>query len=98
MTLLTSLNTRTLCSHHQHRLPLLKDVSESLSITQTQPLPRHSNKREVVVQPSTNSSATFTIMQPPTSYHDKTLPLLLNLSRMPPTTPMPPLLNYSDDS
>src|ERR1700677_4264978 len=98
MTLLTSLNTRTLCSHHQHRLPLLKDVSESLSITQTQPSLKHSNKREVVVQPSTNSSATFTIMQPPTSSHNATLPLLLNLSRTPQTTPTPPSLNYSDAS
>ena len=57
-----------------------------------------SNKKEVVAQPSTNSSATFTIMQPPTSYHDATLPLLLNLSRTPPTTPTPPSLSCSDAS
>src|ERR1700677_1055840 len=98
MTSPTSLNTRTLCSHHRRQLPLLNDVSESLLITPTSPSLRHSNKKEAVVQPSTDSSATFTIMQPPTSSHDATLPLLLNLSRTPPTTPTPPLLNCSDAS
>src|SRR6202453_2677122 len=98
MTSPTSLNTRTLCSHHRRRLPLLNDVSESLSTTQMQPSLRHLNKREVVVQPSTNSSATSTIMQPPTSSSDETLPLLLNLSRMPPTTPTSQSLNCSDAS
>src|ERR1700677_1220696 len=98
MTSPTSLNTRTLCLRHQRRLHLLKDVSESLSITQTSPSPTPLNKKEVVAQPYTNSSATFTIMQPPTSSHDTTLPLLLNLSRTPPTTPMPPSLNSSDVS
>src|ERR1700677_1729154 len=98
MTSPISLNTRTLCSHHRHRLPLLNDVSESLLITPTLPLPRHSNKKEAVVQPSIDSSATFTIMQPPTLSHDATLPLLLNLSRTPPTTLMPLSLNSSDGS
>src|ERR1700677_4645592 len=98
MTSPISLNTRTLCSHHRRQLHLLNDVSESLSITPTLPLPRHSNKKEAVVQPSTNPPAMFTITQPPTSSHDATLPLLLNLSRTPPTTPMPPSLNSSDVS
>src|SRR6202453_4125476 len=98
MTLPTSLNTRTLCLHHRRRLPLLNDVSETLSITQTSPSPTPSSKKEVVAQPYTNSSATFTIMQPPTSSHDATLPLLLNLSKTPPTTPTPPLLSCSDAS
>src|ERR1700677_3065650 len=98
MTLPTSLNTRTLCLHHRRRLHLLKDVSESLSITQTSPSPTPLRKKEVVVQPYTNSSATFTIMQPPTSSHDATLPLLLNLSITPPTMLMPPLLRCSDAS
>src|ERR1700677_2001764 len=98
MTSPTSLNTRTLCSHHRRQLPLLNDVSESLLITPTSPSLRHSNKKEAVVQPSTNPPAMFTITQPPTSSHDATLPLLLNLSRTPPTTPMPPSLNSSDIS
>src|ERR1700677_1997484 len=98
MTSPTSLNTRTLCSHHRRQLHLLNDVSESLLITPTLPLPRHSNKKEAVVQPSIDSSATFTIMQPPTLSHDATLPLLLNLSRTPPTTLTQPSQNSSDDS
>src|ERR1700677_4170486 len=98
MTSPTSLNTRTLCSHHRRRLHLLKDVSESLSITQTSPSPTPSSKEEVVVQPYTNSSATFTIMQPPTLSPDATLPLLLNLSKTLPTTPTLPLLSCSDAS
>src|SRR6202453_1728772 len=98
MTSPTSSNTRTWYSHQQRQLHLPRDVSESSSTTQTSPSLRHSNKKEAVVQPSTDSSATFTIMQPPTSSHDATLPLLLNLSRTPPTTPTPPLLNCSDAS
>src|SRR6202453_2731168 len=98
MTSPTSSNTRTWYSHQQRQLHLPRDVSESSSTTQTSPSPRHSNKKEVVVQPSTNSSATFTIMQPPMSSHDATLPLLLNLSRTPPTMPTPPLLRCSDAS
>src|ERR1700677_4269095 len=98
MTSPTSLNTRTLCSHHRRQLPLLNDVSESLLITPTSPSLRHSNKKEAVVQPSTSSSATFTIMQPPTSSPNATLPLLLNLSKTPSTTPTPPLLSCSDAS
>src|SRR6202453_2941227 len=37
-----SLNTRTLCSHHRGILPLLLDISDSLSISPTMPSPTHS--------------------------------------------------------
>src|ERR1700677_5059331 len=98
MTSPTSLNTQALCLHHQHILPQLSEISETLSITQTSPSPMPSNKKEAVALPSTNSLATFTILQPPTSYHATTLPWLLTLSRTPPMTPTLPSQSYSDDS
>src|ERR1700677_3911666 len=36
-----SLNTQTLCSHHRGILPLLLDISDSLSISPITPLPTH---------------------------------------------------------
>src|ERR1700677_4192695 len=56
MTSPMSLNTETLCSHHRGILPLLLDISDTLSISPTTPLPTSSKSDSLVslstLQPS----------------------------------------------
>src|SRR6202453_4997902 len=56
MTSPRSLNTQTLCSHHRGILPLLLDISDSLSISPTMPSPTHLKSDSLVslstLQPS----------------------------------------------
>src|ERR1700677_1589489 len=49
------LNTQTLCSHHKGILPLLLDISETLLISPTTPLPMHSKS---------DSDASLSTLQP----------------------------------